>query len=287
MIKDDESLFKSLQVKPRVAVPTVLLAIVCAGTFWSMIVLGILGEVSLWTGCIVNCIAGYYLFSPIHDALHRSVFRNNTLNDIFAFVVVNGLTPYASMHLFRFMHMQHHRFANEEEKDPDHFAGKAGWGVLTLWFFWDILYLFKYLKLAGERPRKEKVYITLSIAIGLPITIYLFTLYPVELFWLWFVPNRVTLWLICFVFMYITHLPHDVHHRDNPYQATLIREGWNWLMDPLLAYQNWHLVHHLYPTIPWYRMKKAWYARYSEHMKHNPAVVPVFQIHPSGKTIPA
>ncbi|MFD2429499.1 hypothetical protein ACFSUK_18010 [Sphingobium scionense] len=34
--------------------------------------------------------------------------------------------------------------------------------------------------------------------------------------------------------------------------------------DPLLVYQNYHLIHHLYPEIPFYRMHKAYYLRYDE-----------------------
>lgn len=43
----------------------------------------------------------------------------------------------------------------------------------------------------------------------------------------------------------------------NPFQATTIRRGWEWLLTPLMVYQNYHLIHHLYPTIPFYNYLKV------------------------------
>jgi fatty acid desaturase len=60
-------------------------------------------------------------------------------------------------------------------------------------------------------------------------------------------------------------------------QATVIRTGWEWLLTPLMMYQNYHLVHHLYPTVPFYRYKKAWLAREQFHESHQPAKVTAFQ----------
>lgn len=279
--QDDEALFQSLKKKPAVAWPTVIMALVCIATFYYVIYLGITDQISLWLGCLINCVAGYYLFSPAHDSLHRAVFYNNRLNDVFGIFVVNALTPYASMHLFRLMHMRHHRFANEPELDPDHFSSKLGWGLVSSWFFWDMLYGVRYIKELKQRSGKEIITILGNMLAGASVLVVLFYYFPIEMLVLWFIPNRVTLWLICYVFMYLTHVPHDVYHRDAPYQATLIRRGWEWLLDPLMAYQNWHLVHHLYPTIPFYRMKKAWFARYHQHMSQQPAVIPAFQLKPN------
>lgn len=270
---DSPTLLKSYQQKPYIAYPTVIVAVIAVFTFYLNIVLGIFGEISLLYGCLINCVAGYVLFSPIHDSLHRAVSRNAKLNEFVAYFTVNGLTPYASVRLFRFMHMQHHRFTNEEDRDPDVFAGKGGWRVWSLWFFWDVLYLVKYWGLRDERPEDEVKLVLVGLAMGLPLVVGLFFLFPVEMLVLWFIPNRITVWLICYVFMYLPHQPHTVEQKTAPYQATLIREGWGWVLDPLCMYQNYHLVHHLYPTIPFYRYKKAWFAMEDFHLSQLPATV--------------
>ena len=118
------------------------------------------------------------------------------------------------------MHMQHHRFANQE-LDPDH----------------GVAYAFKNAS------------------------------------FLWFIPSRGMVWLVCFVFMYLPHVPHVYTHRENPCQATLMLEGWNKVMSVLMMYQNYHLAHHLYPTVLFYRYKKAWDARKAFHEAHHPAKV--------------
>ena len=277
---DDQALFKSYQQKPLVAVPTVILAFACVGVFYANIVLGIQGTIPLWFGCLVNCIAGYLLFSPIHDSLHRSVSSNHKFNEFIALLTVNGLTPYASVKLFRFMHMQHHRFTNEEDKDPDAFAGKGGWRIWSLWFFWDALYLVKYWQIRHERPQDEVKSVIIGLSIGLPITVALFYAFPLQIFFLWFIPNRMTVWLICYIFMYLPHQPHSVEQKDAPFHATLIRTGWDKLLDPVLMYQNYHLVHHLYPTIPFYLYKKAWFALEEYHTSQQPATVSAFQLKP-------
>jgi fatty acid desaturase len=46
----------------------------------------------------------------------------------------------------------------------------------------------------------------------------------------------------------------------------------------LLAYQNYHLMHHLYPTIPFYRYRKAWLARLDQHLARKPAIVKPFSL---------
>ena len=37
-----------------------------------------------------------------------------------------------------------------------------------------------------------------------------------------------------------------------------MRLGKEWLLGPLLQYQNYHLMHHLFPTTPFYRHARLW-----------------------------
>jgi len=53
-----------------------------------------------------------------------------------------------------------------------------------------------------------------------------------------------------------------------------------WLLTPVLLYQNYHLVHHLYPTVPFYRYISIWRARLSFHESQNPAVVDALSLRP-------
>ena len=65
---------------------------------------------------------------------------------------------------------------------------------------------------------------------------------------------------------------------QNKYQATSNRKGFEWLLTPLLLSQNYHLVHHLYPTVPFYRYLRVWRAREAFHRSRNPAQVSAFGV---------
>jgi fatty acid desaturase len=81
-------------------------------------------------------------------------------------------------------------------------------------------------------------------------------------------------------FDFLPHYPHQAKSPDEKYQSTSNRIGWEWLLTPLFIYQNYHLVHHLYPTAPFYRNLKLWHAKKQFHEAQNPALVDAFSLRP-------
>jgi fatty acid desaturase len=74
-----------------------------------------------------------------------------------------------------------------------------------------------------------------------------------EVLALWIVPHILGSALIIYFFAYLTHKPHDVHERyrdTNVFwvKGKIIEPIVNWLY----MFQNFHLVHHLFPRIPFY-----------------------------------
>jgi fatty acid desaturase len=69
-----------------------------------------------------------------------------------------------------------------------------------------------------------------------------------EALWLWVVPGLVAATLLAFAFDWVPHHPHSVQGR---YVDTRI-VAFPMLTLPML-WQNYHLIHHLYPRIPFYR----------------------------------
>lgn len=284
---DDMERFRALKKKPLLAWPTLLLLAGChsaIGFSWYMV---LTEQMALWAGSLINIIAMYYLFSPLHDALHRAVSRVKWVNDVVLFIVLLPITPGSTGFFLRIMHMQHHRFANDPERDPDYDTVHSAWNALYKWFFWDFHYLFFYHRNKEQMPPAsfrvsvlEPLWMWVLFAVGLWFI-------PMEAIFLWFLPVRMMAWLIAGVFMYLPHIPHDVKHEEDPWHATLNRKGWDWLLTPLLANQNWHLVHHLYPTVPFYRYQKIWEARRHFHESHNPAQVDAWQLRPRRMQVPA
>ncbi|MGB1219951.1 MAG: fatty acid desaturase family protein [Alcanivoracaceae bacterium] len=275
---DDAVQFAALRKRPDVAWPTVLLLLACHSAIFGSWYLVLTGSMNVWAGCLVNSVAMYFLFSPIHDAIHRSMSMNDRLNEFFMYLILLPIAPLSNGRLLRVMHFRHHRFANDPEKDPDHFTMTAPFKTLWIWFFWDFWYLIHYLKNKDDvpdcgNPLRDTVVVWV-LAIGLGIY------YPMEVLCLWFIPSRMMAWLIAAVFMYLPHWPHDVRHEDDAWQATHFRRGLDWLLTPLMGYQNYHLVHHLYPTVPFYRYRKIWLARRQFHEAQNPSYVDGLRLAP-------
>jgi len=97
---------------------------------------------------------------------------------------------------------------------------------------------------------------------------------------LWILASRIGLALVALVFVFLPHYPGDISFEENEYQATTIRQGWEWLLTPLFVYQNYHLIHHLYPTAPFYNYPKIWHLKYDELTSHNPAIQTGFGLMP-------
>ena len=82
------------------------------------------------------------------------------------------------------------------------------------------------------------------------------------------------------VFVILPHHPVIVSQEEDAYLATTMRVGWEWLLTPLLVYQNYHLIHHLYPTLPFYKMHRVWYLKYDELNEHSVSFQKPFSLKP-------
>ncbi len=58
-----------------------------------------------------------FLFAPLHETIHRTVFRNRRLNDALAAVIGFLLVLPASY--FRYFHFCHHRYTQDPANDPE------------------------------------------------------------------------------------------------------------------------------------------------------------------------
>ena len=56
--------------------------------------------------------------------------------------------------------------------------------------------------------------------------------------------------------------------------------GWEWLITPLMVYQNYHLIHHLYLNVPFYNHLKNGHLKYGELVAERPAVQSAFGLMP-------
>jgi len=277
-----ESYFSSLRKAPAVAIPTVGLFIFVMTGIGATWYFALNGALPMWAGAIINGLLTYGLFSVIHDASHHSLSSNKPFNEALGSIGLFFLFPYAPMVALRWVHNQHHIHANGP-MDPDRFEHESPWWQVPFrWSFFDGYYIYYFFKYGGKViKRHAKALIIYYTSLVLLFVASLYFGFGYELLMLWFIPSRITVFLIAVVFVILPHQPALVAQNEDPYMATTIRLGWEWLLTPLMVYQNYHLIHHLYPEIPFYKMHKVWYLKYDEINAHDISKQTAFGLKPS------
>lgn len=261
--------FEQLRKAPTLAAPTAILFVASMVGIAMVWYFAVTDVIPLWVGAIANGVITYLLFSVIHDASHKSLSSVSWVNETIGAIGLFFLFPYAPMVLLRWVHNKHHSHTNGP-KDPDRFEHESPWWQIPFrWMFFDGAYIWYFIK-NGQSVRKRhgKELITFYSFLLLLFVGAMYLGFAWELFMLWFVPSRITLFIIAVVFVILPHHPAMIAQEEDPYMATTMRFGWEWLLNPLLVYQNYHLIHHLYPEIPFYRMHKAYYLKYDEINAH-------------------
>ena len=193
-------------------------------------------------------------------------------------------SPVPFFRAFRYIHMQHHKFTNDKTKDPDLYVGSGpGWLLPLKWTTLDINYLYRYLNpsVFMKRPKSERREMLLALFFAAVVLAVISANGWLNYYLLLFlIPGRITAIFLAITFDFLPHYPHQAQAKDQPFQCTSNRVGMEWLLTPVLLFQNYHLVHHLYPTVPFYRLLKIWYARKHYHQSKNPATTDAFSLSP-------
>jgi len=281
---DDLTLFKALTQRPKIAWPTILLLIASFALFSLSTIAYAAGLLSLFWAILINTVAAYLSFTPAHDASHGAVSSNRELNDWVGRLATVLQSPVPFFRTFRYLHMQHHRFTNDETKDPDVYVSTGpNWLLPLKWATLDFNYLYCYLRpsVLMKRPSIERREIFLALIFGaLIVTTVTFAGWLDYYLLLFIIPNRLTAVFLAITFDFLPHYPHQAHPKSEPFQCTSNRVGMEWLLTPVLLAQNYHLVHHLYPTAPFYRYLKIWNAKKHYHQSQKPATVDTFSLRP-------
>jgi ring-1,2-phenylacetyl-CoA epoxidase subunit PaaE len=226
----------------------------------------------------LNAIAVFVMFTVLHDASHYSVSSRRWVNGVFGRAAMLFVSPLISFPAFGFIHIEHHRHTNDDDKDPDHFASHGKWWQLPIRFVaMDAPYLGFYVRNLRRRPRAEVAetgaLMTLSIAV---IAITLVT----GSFWLlavvYLIPERVAMFALAWWFDWLPHHGLEETQSENRYRATRNRVGMEWLFTPLMLSQNYHLVHHLHPSVPFYRYLRTWRRNEEAYLQRDAAISTTF-----------
>lgn len=255
---------QSLLRMPKIAKPTVALYLM--NLFFILVVVavqeffGILHGITIVPMLSVAC---FLMFTVAHDAAHGSLSSSAWINGLFGRISFPFLGPFAVFPMFRWIHHQHHKFTNHPSKDPDRFASHGN--VWLLPFKWTLLqghYLYHYLKNVQHRPVTEVLELVLQVATNVFLMCWLVNHgLTRQLVTYWLLPSFLGQVLLVILFDFIPHWNLEATPAENRYQTTAILQTYSFLqpvLSVLLQYQDYHLIHHLYPQIPFYRYSNKW-----------------------------
>ena len=258
------------KVEPRIIVTFLLFSAAWIG----VIVLGVNGTIPLWLGLILNTIVASTFYMPMHEATHGNIWGRTTsgkwIEDLIGMLCAIPLGFSYKAH--RPSHMRHHAHTNDPLKDPDfHTAGpmhtvlKSWYGQVMLTTF---LPVFAFIPAArrilpttmlvmmrAETGSKKTGLIQLRfwLLTNAFLVIAILNGYGWQAVMLWYLPSRLqALWLLT-IFAWFPHHPATKVGR---YVDTRIAvfPGSRWL----IRGHDHHAVHHLFPRVPHYRLRKLW-----------------------------
>ena len=227
---------------------------------------------------LLSATAIFVLFTVVHDAAHYSVSTHRWVNVAFGRASMLFVSPLISFKSFAFIHIEHHRNTNDDKNDPDHFvSGAPLWQLPVRFPLMDLPYLTFLVRNVKRRPRAEVVetsfllLMSVALIVMSAVTGHLWTLALVYL-----IPERVAVFVLAWWFDWLPHHDLEDTQQENRYRATRNRVGSEWILTPLLLSQNYHLVHHLHPSIPFYRYVAAWRRNEEAYLERDAAIGTVF-----------
>ena len=190
----------------------------------------------------------------VHGTLYKNTWINNLIGSLCGYVVLQTMAGY------RVLHLKHHKYLNIEG-DPGLLKTYVSNKYIITAMEWGY-FLFGYVAFLSVIPyqgfkqgtKEDRLLITRDIIFMILFIWLSLSLVPFE----WLIHG----WLIPMVFVHFMmnirgmsqHLMLEEHH--DPYKGarTIVAHP---IVDFFLCNENYHIEHHLYPTVPWYNLKKV------------------------------
>ncbi|WPF87638.1 fatty acid desaturase [Cyanobacterium aponinum UTEX 3222] len=204
-----------------------------------------------WLCFTANVLALHISGTVIHDASHNSAHSNRIINSILGHG--SALMLGFAFPVFTRVHLQHHAHVNDPENDPDHFVSTGGplWMIAARFFYHEIFFFRRRLWKKYELLEwfLSRLFLFTVVFLGIH---YGFIGYVMNF---WFVPALVVGIALGLFFDYLPHRPFKERDR---WKNARVYPGR--VLNFLIFGQNYHLIHHLWPSIPWYKYESAYYA---------------------------
>lgn len=234
-----------------------LATMVLAAAAWTA---GLTGAVSLWVAGGMMFVAAYVGFTVMHEAAHGNIVGPHAHLSWIGTGLGWGcglllLAPYPA---FRLLHLRHHAKTNHVGHDPDLWvAGSRWWSIAlrcaSILGHYYVVFLTGRL---GDRPavrQARNVAVATVVAIIATVALLASVSSLGVVLALWVLPAWAASTVLAFAFDWLPHHPHTVAKRMHDTRIVIVPGLWL----PML-WQNYHLVHHLYPRVPFYRYARCY-----------------------------
>lgn len=250
----------ALELSPDVAWPTLILAVSLPASLLAVIALGFTGTLPLWACMPVLAAISYAHYTLVHEAIHGNVVASPKslawVNPIVGWIGALGMG--AGWPALQRTHVLHHSHTNTE-RDPDIIVKGTFVQLLKKWAVMAPMSLIPMaaLRFINAERYKRLGMILRPAEIAQVSAVTLFTLALLvaaivtgrvaEWLMLWFLPTRLGVLLLNVFFQWLPHHPFDRTERYLNTRISLWAGG-----TLLLLQQNLHLMHHLWPSVPFY-----------------------------------
>ena len=261
-MKEERALAEGLT--PSVAWPTLRLAILLP-IFQAVLVGGALaGLFPMWAVVLPLGYMVFAYYTLVHESIHGNIVRRADRAWVHKAIgwwgALNMMTSYPAL---RKIHLLHHQHTNKEE-DPDYGLCRGSlWmsigrvvGLRTLLLL--PLPIVKLIPAASYTLKRAmltrsemRIHVVTVSLLQLAFWTAVFTGYWAEALLLYWIPVMIGLVLLNVFFQNLPHVPFDKSDRYGKARVIEWPLG-HWI----LLGQNFHLGHHLWPSVPFYNYRR-------------------------------
>ena len=263
---EEKQIARSLS--PAIAWPTLALAVILPVTFAAVVVLGMTGHMPLWVCTPVLALVSYAHYTLVHESIHGNVISGKPawawVNTVVGWIGALGMG--AGWPALQRTHVLHHSHTNTE-RDPDLFVKGTLAQLLSKWAVGVPLNLIPMGLMTVIAPARFALVKTIlspseivqvsavTAATLLLLVASLLTGHFLDWLCLWFLPTRLGILILNVFFQWLPHYPFDRTDRYGNTRISLWAGG-----TFLTLEQNLHLMHHLWPSVPFYNYARLYRA---------------------------
>ncbi|MDH7444051.1 fatty acid desaturase [Aquimarina sp. 2201CG14-23] len=242
----------------KVAWPTIsLFILLCIGyaVLWKFYTKGL----SAGLTSLIGAVLAYGMFTIAHEASH-----NNISGGVKSYKGLEKILGWLSSFFLLFpfsafvvIHLRHHAHTNDPIKDPDHYVnGNNPFSIflrcVTLIGHYFILSLGVQSKTNPAMRIIRKQSILFLIILTGTLSILILSGNGKALFFVFILSALIAAPVLAFSFDWLPHYPHNNLSKYHNTRVVTIPG-----LEFLSLYQSYHLIHHLYPRVPFYKYRSC------------------------------